>query len=290
VIGIVTLRAGDGTGVGFALPIEYAREALGAPEENPVARERWAAAVARVAEEDETEAGRFAARLERPFLLAALPAGAALDLVVMQRWPGGPRSVTLEVEVRDGAKVLCAGKGLVRQWEAVEARLRELQDLGRAERTVRWMLRRGLAKDVHAGGAEVEVAACPAPAPAGAVVTLRGGGTDETAPFPSQELAEGRRAAAARAELAARIDAAGRAEAEAAWRAAFREVRSRVAELEERRRTYREALDRQNDALLAAEARRELPALERELERAREDLADLERKASNAAVPRGWRE
>jgi serine protease Do len=289
-VGIVTLRAGEGTGVGFALPVEYARSALGAAEEDPGARERWAATLARVAKEDEDEASRLAARLERPFLLAALPAGAALEVVVMQRWPGGPRSVSLEVEVRDGAKVLCAGKGLVRKWEGVEAQLRELQDQGRAERLVRWMLRRGLARDVHAGGAEVEVAGCPAPAPAAAVVSLRGGETDESAPFPSREIADARRAAAGRAELSARIDAAGRAEAEAAWRSAFRDVRARVAELEERRRAYREALDKQNDALLAAEARSELPALERELERAREALADLEREASNQGVPRAWRE
>ncbi|HSN91277.1 MAG TPA: trypsin-like peptidase domain-containing protein, partial [Anaeromyxobacteraceae bacterium] len=272
-VGVVTLRARDGTGVGFALPVEYAREALGAPEGEPAARARWAATVARVAGEDEAEASRFAARLERPFLLAAIPAGAALGVVVMQRWPGGPRNVALEVEVRDGAKVLCAGKGVVREWTALEAKLKELQDLGRAERVVRWMLRRGLARDVHAGGAEVEVSGCPAPAAAGAVVTLRGGEADEAAPFPSREIAEGRRAAAARAELAARIDAAGRADAEGAWRAAFREARGRVAALEERRRVYRDALDRQNDALLLAEARQELPGVERELERAREALA-----------------
>ncbi|HEY6099457.1 MAG TPA: S1C family serine protease, partial [Anaeromyxobacter sp.] len=59
VVGIVTLKAEDATGVGFALPVEYALGALGAPAPDAAARDRWEATLARVREADDAEAGRL---------------------------------------------------------------------------------------------------------------------------------------------------------------------------------------------------------------------------------------
>ncbi len=151
------------------------------------------------------------------------------------------------------------------------------------------MLRRGISADACGGVAELDVSACPAPAPESAVVALRGSPRDEASEYPSQELAQGRKESAERAAVASRLAEADPANAERQWRTAFRELRERLARLEERRRTLRRALETRSDAILLDEARRDLPTVERDLQRAQDDLDDLERRASHAAVPRGWR-
>jgi serine protease Do len=284
VVGIVTLKAIGADGVGFALPLEYAREPAGLPPAAPEAGARWSAILARVAAEDDAEAERLRARLQRPVLLAAVPKGDRLAVVVMQHWGFRPSSSSVVVQVRDGGRVLCEASASASDWSEVESRLQELATQGRAERKVRWMLRRKLTAGVYAGVARMDMGACPSPAPASAVVSLRDDG-DDAVEFPSRELAEARQAGGrARAD-----DEKLRAEAEAAWRAAFREARERLDRLEERRRVLKRAQEAQDDVPLMEEARRSLPTVERDLARAREAFDDLDRQASRQAVPREWR-
>ncbi len=186
--------------------------------------------------------------------------------------------------------MLCEATGEVAEWSALNDQLKELAAQGRARRTVRWMLRRRISSDAYAGVAELDVAGCPAPAPESAVIALRGAARDEASEYPSHELAQGRKDSTERAAVAARLAEADQANAERQWRVAFRELRGRIVQLEERRRTLRRALETRSDAMLVDEARRDLPAVERDLKRAQEDLDELERRASHAAVPRERRQ
>jgi serine protease Do len=277
VVGIVTLKAQDASGVGFALPVEYAREALEAPPLDPAARERWDATRVRVRQEDDAEAARLVARLERPLPLSAAAAGDRLALVVMQRFPRGSTPVAIVAEVRDGEKLLCESRGEIAEWDPIERRFQEAAEHDRAGRKVRWMVRRGISTDAYAGAAQLDVSSCPASLPDSATITIRGAG-DEVVAFPVRALEAGRRTAEALGARAARVEADDAARSEAAWRQAFREARERVAGLETRRR-----------ALLGRDPRRELPAVEADLAAAREALDELERRASFQAVPREWR-
>jgi serine protease Do len=207
-VGIVTLRAEGASGVGFALPVEYARAALELPEADAAARERWDAAVARAAEEDGAEATRLVARLERPLLLAVDAAGARLGLLVMHRWPAGPSPIPLPVELRDGERLVCELEGEVRDWAALAEQLEELARHEGARRRVRWMVRRGISKDAYAGVALVDPSRCPSPPPASARVSLRGA-PDEAPPFPAAALAEGSRRAAEHQEAAVQLEEHG---------------------------------------------------------------------------------
>jgi hypothetical protein len=276
-VGIVTLKAEDATGVGFALPVEYVRDALELPASDPAARGRWEATRARIRQEDDAEAARLVSRLERPLPLSAAAAGERLAVVVMQRFPRGTAPVAIEAEVRDGEKLLCESRGEVSDWVPIEQRFKEAAEHDRAGRRVRWMVRRGISTDAYAGAAELDVSTCPAAVPEAATVSIRGAG-DEVVAFPARALEAGRRMAEVRGARAARLESDDAARSEAAWRQAFREARERIAGLEAKRR-----------GLLVRDARRELPSVEAELAAARESLDELERRASFRSVPREWR-
>jgi serine protease Do len=285
VVGVVTLKQEGADGVGFALPVEYARGPLEAPFADDGARQRWAATVARVERDDDGEAARFVGRLEQPLLLGAGAADGRLGIVVMRRFPGAPAPVPLTVEVRDGARVLCEVSGTATGWQPVEERFREASAQDRATRFARWMLRRKLAQDAFTAGVALDVSACPEETSQWTVVALRGAGEEGVAAYPAREIAASRRDARAQA----RRDEAAQARAEAWWREAFRGLKTRIAKLEDDRRILRGAVERRDDAALYDRAQRELPSIERELERRREELEELDRRASRESIPREWR-
>jgi hypothetical protein len=83
------------------------------------------------------------------------------------------------------------------------------------------------------------------------------------------------------------------------WRARFRQARARIANLEVRARQVRAEVDRLETGFYAltpeqtAEYEKEkrwLAGSDAEREKAQEALRDLDRAASNDAVPRKWRE
>jgi S1-C subfamily serine protease len=288
VVGIVTLKAEGATGVGFALPVEYVREAAEQPQPDLAATRRWAATLAAVQQEDDAEAARVIARLDQALLVAAQPVEGRLGVVLMKRFPSGPYPAPVPLEVRDGDRVVCELSAAVQEWRPIEDRLKDAIEGERATRVARWMVRRKISTGVHTGGALVSVEPCPETVGPSSFVAVRGV-RDEPAAYPWQELARGRREAQERERAKARIEAASTERSEAEWRSAFAELRERLARLQEKRRALREALDRQIDSISIDRARRELPSVESELERAREALEDLDRRASNQSIPQEWR-
>jgi hypothetical protein len=72
-------------------------------------------------------------------------------------------------------------------------------------------------------------------------------------------------------------------EAAASWSNAFRQAQAQLRRLEEQRRKYAQQYATGHDV------RGNLDDVDRELKRAREELDELEREASNAGIPREWR-
>lgn len=288
-VGIVTLKLEGASGIGFALPVEYAREALDLPAPEPAGAGRWAGVLAAVQREDDAEAEKVLARLEKPMILAATAAGGQLGIVVMKRWPGVPSSLRVQVAVRPpGGSPGCTLAGVASEWLAVAERFREASEGERATRVVRWMVRRQIATGIFASGMLVDVSACPEGLGASATVTVEGG--DEGVPYPAEDLARSRRLEEQRVTVLAAREERARGQAEAEWRQAFKALRARVAKLEEERNLLKTALDRQHDMNLVSRARSELPRVEQELARARDALDDLERRASFQSIPREWRQ
>jgi hypothetical protein len=278
-VGIVTLGQAGGGGVGFALPIEYVRAPAALPPPEPLAAARWEATLARVAEEDAAEARRLEAQLGRAVLLALGPGAEGLTLRVMRRNPTG--AVTLRLEVREGGRILCRPSATVLGWADLAEKLSELAADPATERRIRWMVRRGLARGVEGGAAEVPLGGCPDPMPPKAVLALDGD-AEQALPVPVHLLADLRR-------VREQVKVAREEEDEGQWRAAFRAAREQVARYEEHERRMKRALDAQNDVNAVAEAREYLPRVQEELARARTALDDLERRASSRAIPREWR-
>jgi hypothetical protein len=279
---MVTLRAEGAGGVGFALPIEYARNDLLMPQRDEAAAQRWAATLARIREEDDAEAAKLLAKLERPMLLGAYAVGPRLGVAVMQRVAYRPSSVPVTLRVSDSRRLFCEPEGAITEWRPLEEKLKQASEQDHATRLVRWMVRRKLSAETWAGTGVVDLAACDGKVLGPATVTVKGASEDEAASYPAGELSLSRR----QAEVDTRMEDAARAQSEAEWRAAFRGAKERVAELEAKRKALRDAMDRTDNGTLA---RAELEAVERALRKAREELDDLERRASHEAVPHAWR-
>jgi len=289
-VGIVTLKVTGADAVGLALPVEYALPALPRPPaQEEAARSRWSATRARTAAEEQAELARLTAQLERPMPMGAFAANPrSIGLVVMQRWPQGTDTLAIAAELREAGRVVCTASGAVRDWTDVGKLVRERLRDPDVERQVQWMARQQLMKGVHAGAAELDVAHCPQPLPPGTVLAVRGSlDPDATVRVPEHALAVLRSRAPER-ELAA-ASARERRLDETSWRRAFRDQRARVLRLEEKQRTHRTELETQRSTYALQKAREELPGVERELAAAREELDDLERRASHAGVPREWR-
>jgi hypothetical protein len=281
VVGIVSIKILGADRIGLALPIEYARPAAGLAAPAPEAAARWKAIVDRVEEEDRREVEAYRRKFTTPAVAAAGVSGQRrIAAAVLQRWPGVPTSVPLVLEVREGERVLCSGAGTVVEWTRTEDQMRRaLQDAPDVRR-MQWALKRKVSSDLYVGTLEVDVSSCPADVPATAVLAIRGGEPlERPVRFPGAALAGAGEAGAARRQETEAADA----EAEASWRAAFRKLHERIARLEEKRAALRTASG-------SGQATAELNAVEAKLAEARQALDDLERKASQAAVPREWRQ
>jgi hypothetical protein len=264
------------------------RGAAELPQPDAAGSGRWAATIARVQQEDDAEAARILARLEQALLVGASVVDGRLGIAVMKRFPGPAYTSSIPIEVREGDRLVCELSALVQEWRSIEDQLKEAIEADRATRVGRWMVRRRISEGVYVGGVAVPVDGCPEAVGPAAVVGVRGI-RDEVLAYPAKDLARTRRSVQERAKFGARGEAASTSRSEAQWRSAFAKLRAELARLQERRRAYRDALDRQSDSATIERARRELPSLEREIERAREALDDLDRRASNESIPQEWR-
>jgi S1-C subfamily serine protease len=287
-VGIVTLGQTGGGGVGFALPLEYVREAAVGVALAGDQKARWEQTLARVKAEEDEEAKKLADQLSRVVLLRVArldgkPGEEELGLSLMKRDPAG--SLVLDLEIREGDTIVCEPTGVVARWIDLEEKLAELASDPTAERRIRWMSRRGLSSAVRGGLATVPLRGCPKVVPPKAVIMLKGD-TTQSLPFPVHELADARREGAA---LADRIAGEERVRDEAEWRSAFAQARGAVAKLEAKQARMKRALEERRDAEAVAEAMAYLPKVEAELPRARQALEELERQAAAKGIPLEWR-
>jgi hypothetical protein len=168
-------------------------------------------------------------------------------------------------------------------------------------------LRRGVAAgvlpDLWIGTGDARLDCDPAGVAPEATTVLEGGGTPlAPVPFPREGLlaaraavraaaeAEERRAAEAELERARAAEA--QAEAEEGWRSAFREARARLDAARGRRVRLSEERDRARANLQGSREEQLGPLVEEAAaaeKAAAEELETLDRKASQAGVPRAWR-
>jgi hypothetical protein len=294
-------------------PVDPARPALAAPAESlaalfpgaPPPEGRWEETRGRLDGEDRRAAEAFAEPFRRDTLVGARASGDGTMAFLLARRAGArPAAEELTAEVgagEDGGA--CLARGSVTGWLSVEEALerpgRVPLEPALAAR-LRWARARGTIPDLWLGEGELRLDCELDAVEDGAVLRPEGAGSPGV-PVPRAELlAERARAAAERRE--AEEEAARRvaeeerrraeAEAEKAWRGAFRQAHDRLQQLGARL----QAVDRERSLAEGhaqyAESerlRQEREALSLELREAEEDLQELERQASLAAVPRAWR-
>ncbi len=308
---------GDQTGseaLELAVPVEYLRLRVpGVQPASPEEQERWRLILEKVAEEDSREVDAFAERFGQPVLVQATVSGLGrLEGLVALRHTGGPPPATdRTVELRQGGNVLCAARGTVDRWTSLEAGLGRLAPGGSEARRFRWALRRGAAGDLYLGPLPLDVGACPAEGvgPEAALFIALGEEAETPVKFPRAALAEAKAQAdekAARVQEEARPGGEGRREAEserqrkqkaeeaveASWRDAFRQAHERIERLEAMLAALKEKERRawaNGEWFELGSVQQQIPAAERDVEKAKEELDELDRQASRNAIPREWR-
>jgi len=279
---------------------------------------RWGEARARLEADDRRELEAFAAVPRGTELVAVRAAGdRTLEVRVMRRAAAPPAAEPLRATLAAGSEALpCRAAGTVGHWtsaaEALERTGPAPLDPALAAR-LRWAVARSAAGDLWLGDGELRLECDPGELPDGTGLRLDGAGGD-AAPvaLPREALLseraraadsreEARRAADAEAERQQLEEARRRAEedrrqadaeSEAAWRAAFQQARDRSRQVEERRDRLERERSRAagNYQFVEAEQLKQLrAAADVEFRQAEEDLAELERQASLAGVPRAWR-
>ena len=297
-VAIVPREPVDPSEPGLAIPAEAISAAT--PGARPT--EAWLEAVRRAEAEDEASAKRFRSLYRTPELLAAWADGPKRIGVAVARRSGerpGPERVRGAVApappggpcVAEGAVVAWTRAGTAEPWLPRELAAR-----------FRWAAGRGVADDLWIGRGSLEIRCEPERVPDGARLSLAGAFDGRgSVPVPLAELrgaqppvgqppAPG--ADAGRDGDPGDADAREAEAAEASWRAAFRDVHARIRDAEDRRRGYGRAADEaesHSQYARAEQLRRAARTAAVEAREAEDELHELERRASLAAVPREWR-
>jgi serine protease Do len=292
VVGIVSLKILHADGIGLALPIQYVRP----PGPGDPAAARWSALLAQVREQDLREMEKLGSSRD-PELAAVRPSPGGLEALVIQRWSSSPLPTTLQLELRQGEARVCDLPLHVRSWLSLSDALDRTKD----ERRVKWMLKSPAVKELYVGVGALDLAPCPREALARGGALLLRQGAEEKGRFYMEGAMLDAAAVRAREEsqrLEERKEQEGRWREES-WRARFHQARARIANLEVRTRQVRAEVNRLETGLYSltpeqmAEYEKEkrwLAGSDAEREKAQEALRDLDRAASNEAVPRKWRE
>jgi serine protease Do len=298
-VGIVSMKVTDSDGIGLALPLEYAL----APAAGPAAL-RWKQILSGVAERDLEDQEEARLKPRRPQLVAThVLQDEGVVALVLERWDGPPHGTVHTFELQSGGAERCALRASFASWAALEDTARKHPE----ERRLVWMVRNGVSEGTYVGVGLLEPDGCRPEQLAGegrlvlreegeerGRVPINAGALQVTA--AKQRDLEQRRAARDEAEHEQR------ARDEALWRERFRAAREKIAKVERNAQDAQAEISRLDGA--ARSAQYELtPAgqvrylqlkevLERrreEVERAGEELRDLERHAANNAVPLEWR-
>jgi hypothetical protein len=168
VVAIVTLKAAEGEGIGFAVPINYAFSVENALlEDYPKAyTPGFARMVARAEGASDQEAEKLRATGQRPGLVAAVVNGP----VIMARiiWPSSdpPWVQSLNFMLVEGEEPFCTMTGEVSEWKLLES-------WGDGEvldpRGKHWLESHGFSSDLYEGVAVMRWDRCPAGRLKGAV-------------------------------------------------------------------------------------------------------------------------
>ena len=281
VIGIVTLKESGADGIGFALPVEYAQQPA-SPE--------WKAFLDQVAGEDSKEKRELLESVSSPRLFDVRFDGQQLVATLVQAGAQPPSARSFSTEVEQGGVVRCRLAAQVEQWRTLGGMTRS----GEPEpRSTQWLRRVGLAEQLFIGRAVIDVADCEPKADASAQLLLRAGGEERgrvrveprvLASLSQRHRSESNAPSAQPAQLAQ-----GDSQAEASWRAAFRQARSNAEAMRLKLESARSSLQQARGGL----DEQSWVDYEREVARvaqqAEEDLRALERKAANNSIPLEWR-
>ena len=278
-IGIVTLKRTDADGIAFALPIWYAR-----PPGDPILLARWNDFLTKTQEADAAERQKLLARLVRPALVDLKMGRDGMNALFAQSRSERPQPGRMELQIEQGPEQ-CQVRGSVERWVALDD---VAKDGAEMPRRLEWLVHTGEAKSFYFGLAPLDLSACRL-SDRVAQVRFEGG---EPISVPGEALLAARnlsRGTEAKQNAIAAIDDAVKDLKAEQWRSAFRNANSR---LNAAKGLLAEARSRADSAGSEGErAGWQGRAIEAEVfvRDAEQQLADLERRASNAAVPREWR-
>ncbi|MFL5248643.1 MAG: trypsin-like peptidase domain-containing protein [Myxococcales bacterium] len=276
-VGIVSLKRMDAEGIAFALPLSYAL-----PPQDAAANERWNAFLAAVRDEDARERTKMLARLERPALLG-LRSGSdgEVGALLAQMRTETPLPGRIELSITQGTEG-CVARGVVSKWLPLDEIVRSA---GNPPKDAEWLLRSGDAKNLYYTVATVDFTGCRL-RDSRARVSLDGGEALEISGREINEAMRSSRRAQERHEAeVALADAANEVRADQ-WRSAFRNARARV---DAAGAMLTDVRGRAAGSPDASQWEGRIAAAEALLRSAESDLAALDRRASNSAVPREWR-
>ena len=278
-VGIVTLKQTDAEGIAFALPISYAR-----PPQDPALFTRWNDFLAKVREADASEREALLASFSRPSLLDLKLRRDGMNAMFTQSGGERPQPGRVELQIEQGGEQ-CVVRGSVDQWVALDVMAREYEEM---PRRMEWLVRSGDAKNLYFGVAPLDLSGCRL-SERPALVRYQGG---EPLRVPANALLDARNLSqnmeAKKSVVTALDDAVTQLHAEQ-WRSAFRNA---IARIEAAKAMLAAARSRADSAANDGERivmQERITAAEALVRDAEQQLADLDRRASNAAVPREWR-
>lgn len=149
VVGILSMGVPGAVGLGFALPVNYLYEG-----EPPMLRrqgeplEGWLEMLDSAASQEREDIAKAAQSFQNPFLLAASSAAVGrLQVVVIQRFIGSPRSRGLDFTVERDRERLCRGEIEIALWQEIDSRF----ELDTSKPQLKWLVKHGLADDLYLG-------------------------------------------------------------------------------------------------------------------------------------------
>lgn len=165
VVGIASMALEASSGLGLALPVNYAYESFDGepaflpPSAEPYDVPRWKRMRAQAEDEDRQDVEREAGGPARPGLLrAGFVPGRGFVALVGRFASSAPSSESFSFSLEADGQGLCAPRGQVESWEKLKRKAESADS-----RYFRWLERNGLLKDLFGGLVPLSLDGCPAP-------------------------------------------------------------------------------------------------------------------------------
>ncbi|QSQ13350.1 S1C family serine protease [Myxococcus landrumensis] len=289
VVGIVSLKIENADGLGLALPLPYASKLISFSP-TPEASARWEEQLKRVARDEEREIARFKQDTGHPALLPVRNVeGLGLIALLVERFDTPPTSVKRRMELEAGGTT-CTLDVEFDDWRPLSEAMNQEKD----SRRLRWFISRGLTSGVHLSGARLPVESCSLPSAGTAWLKVgQGGENPERVEVSLQDVQAARDiwnrnpAGIKRWEQnrwrQRQENMRTREEAER-WRSSFSKARARLARFEAERDQLK------LEAASGKQVSKRQREVDSEVKLASEQLADLEKHATQQNVPSEWRQ